>query len=92
VLVSLRGCLGCVLCQKRLRLSWKLDECKPLPECLLLQKERHVVAAVQEVFVRLRLFLLMGGGEDGGCEAEHQGLTFVHFSAQLEPFLTHNTP
>ena len=24
------GCLGCILCQKRLRLSWKLDECKPL--------------------------------------------------------------
>jgi len=26
-----RGCLGCILCQKRLRLSWKVDECKPLP-------------------------------------------------------------
>jgi len=25
-----RGCLGCILCQKRLMLSWKLDECKPL--------------------------------------------------------------
>jgi hypothetical protein len=24
------GCLGCVLCQKRLRLSFKVDECKPL--------------------------------------------------------------
>ena len=24
-------CVGCILCQKRLRLSWKVDECKPLP-------------------------------------------------------------
>jgi hypothetical protein len=24
------GALGCILCQKRLRLSWKVDECKPL--------------------------------------------------------------
>jgi len=24
----MRGCLGCLLCQKRLRLSWKVDECK----------------------------------------------------------------
>ena len=26
-----RGCLLCILCQKRLRLSLKVDECKPLP-------------------------------------------------------------
>ena len=25
------GCLGCILCQKRLRLSCNVDECKPLP-------------------------------------------------------------
>ena len=25
------GCLGCVFCQKRLKLSWTADECKPLP-------------------------------------------------------------
>ena len=24
------GCKGCILCQTRLRLSWKVDECKPL--------------------------------------------------------------
>jgi hypothetical protein len=24
------GCLGCILHQKRLRLRWKVDECKPL--------------------------------------------------------------
>jgi len=24
------GCLGCIWCQKRLRLSWKVDECKPM--------------------------------------------------------------
>ena len=29
---GITGCLrvGCILCQKRLRLSWKVDECKPL--------------------------------------------------------------
>ena len=26
------GCQGCIFCQKRLRLSRKVDECKPLPE------------------------------------------------------------
>jgi len=25
------GCLGCILCKKSLRLSLKVDECKPLP-------------------------------------------------------------
>ena len=28
---SIRGCLGCISCQKRLRLSWEVEECKPLP-------------------------------------------------------------
>ena len=27
---AVRGCWGRILCQKRLRLSWKVDECKPL--------------------------------------------------------------
>jgi hypothetical protein len=26
-----RGCLGCILCQTRLKLSSEVDECKPLP-------------------------------------------------------------
>jgi hypothetical protein len=26
-----RECLGCTLSQKRLRLRWNVDECKPLP-------------------------------------------------------------
>jgi hypothetical protein len=25
-----KGCIGCTLCQKRLRLSWKVDTCKTL--------------------------------------------------------------
>ena len=32
------------------------------------------------------------GVAPGGLRAVYQGLTLVHFSAQLEPFLTHNTP
>jgi hypothetical protein len=28
---GIRGCLGCVSCQKRFRLSSRVDECKPLP-------------------------------------------------------------
>ena len=31
VLGGIRGCLGCILCQERLRSSSKVDECKPLP-------------------------------------------------------------
>jgi len=31
VLGSIRGCLEFIMCQKRLRLSWKVDECEPLP-------------------------------------------------------------
>ena len=30
----LRGGLGCILCQKWLRLSSKVDECKPLPTAM----------------------------------------------------------
>ena len=30
MLEGIRGYLGCILCQIRLRLSWKVDECKPL--------------------------------------------------------------
>jgi len=29
-----RGCLGCILCQKALKLSRKVDECKPLPHAV----------------------------------------------------------
>ena len=28
---GIRGCLGCFLCEKRLRLSYEVDESKPLP-------------------------------------------------------------
>ena len=28
-----KGCFGCILCQKRLRWGKKGDECKPLPGC-----------------------------------------------------------
>jgi len=31
LLRSIRGCSGCILCQKRPRLSCEVDECKPLP-------------------------------------------------------------
>ena len=28
---GMRGCVGCILRQKRLTLSWEVDKCKPLP-------------------------------------------------------------
>jgi hypothetical protein len=31
VLRGMRGSVGCILCQKWLRLTGKVDECKPLP-------------------------------------------------------------
>ena len=33
------GCVGCILCQKRLRLSSKVDECKPLPPASVAESE-----------------------------------------------------
>ena len=30
IFAGIRGCLGCILCQKRLKLSSTVDECKPL--------------------------------------------------------------
>jgi len=72
VLRRIRGCLGCILCQKRLRLSRKVDQCKPLGT--------GTGAAVWESAVELASYvartgaakavarhpLLGGGGSDGG--------------------------
>jgi len=38
---GMKGSLGCILCQKRLRLSRKMDECKPLPPRPPLFKALH---------------------------------------------------
>ena len=60
----MQGVQGAVVRQTRLKLSWKVNECKPL--------------------------------RAGGALPPRQGLTLVHYSAQLEPFLTRkhtlNTP
>jgi hypothetical protein len=52
MLWSVRGCFGCCLCQKRLRLSWKLDECKPLlvfGDVVLFQRFPAGVSVVSDV-------------------------------------------
>jgi len=59
----MRGHLGFISCQKRLRLSCKVDECKPVPG------SRGCAAGV----------------ESSGTM--RQGLTLVHFSAQLKRIL-----
>jgi hypothetical protein len=38
---DIRGGLGCICFQKRLRLSWEVDECKPLPQCLRTWRRTH---------------------------------------------------
>jgi len=43
---GLRGCLGCDLYQKRLRLSQKVGECKPLPRLLLYRYSTLLVLLV----------------------------------------------
>ena len=43
----MRECLGCILCQKRLRLSRKVDECKPLPRALRAVPELHPVRSIR---------------------------------------------
>jgi len=45
MLGDVRGILGCILCQKRLRLSGKVDECKPLPS-MMFRFEKHVDASL----------------------------------------------
>ena len=45
-----RGCFVCVLCQKRLRLTRKVDECKPLPTMTHITKKAvapHPAVAAQ---------------------------------------------
>jgi len=45
---GIKGCPGCILCQKRLRLSSKQDECKPLPAACssALRPSRSAASAV----------------------------------------------
>jgi hypothetical protein len=56
-----------------------VKECKPLPltGCV------KAYAALHWALVRQLPPVMM---------TKHQGLTLVHFSAQVEPFLTQNTP
>jgi len=61
------------VCQKRLRLSWKVDECKPLPE-------KATAAAIGAPSNPNRQYSAV-------VPADWQGLTLVHFSAQLERFV-----
>jgi hypothetical protein len=77
VLGGIWGCLGCILCQKWLRLSWKVEECKPLP----LFPIRSFI-----------WFPLSYCRNSLDCRTVGQGLTLVRFSAQPEPFLKQNTP
>ena len=56
-----------------------MDECKPLPPPIFV-----VVAAAA-------LSLAISRATSSSM-ARSQGLTLVHFSAQLEPCLTHKTP
>jgi len=44
--VGFRGFQGCTLCEKRLRLSWKVDECQALPSRLAHVPRLDVRAAV----------------------------------------------
>jgi len=43
---GVRGCLRCILCQKRLRLSRKVDECRPLLVGLAARQRNHDVPLV----------------------------------------------
>jgi hypothetical protein len=41
VIGDAKGYFGCISCQKWLILSWKLDECKPLPPAARSERRRH---------------------------------------------------
>jgi hypothetical protein len=75
----MRKCVRHILCQKRLRLSWQVDECKPLPVmpwCALpssgsARRDSGKWAVRASLGFHTRV-------------TSHQGLTLVHFSAQLK--------
>ena len=76
-----RGKFGYVLCHSRLRLSWKVDECKPLPPGAAVVEAQHDVGSVD-------------GGPSGlvpqpPAVTHDQGLTLAHFKAQLEDLREH---
>ena len=54
---GIRECLGCILCQKRLRLSWKVDECEPLVHGSDMTHSDLTVTVLG----------MPGGGGDAGC-------------------------
>jgi hypothetical protein len=72
VLGGIGACLGCTLCQTRLRLSRKVDECQPLA----------VGRGGQQ-----RGGQWWRGGLTRRRRAHRQGLTFVQFSARRKRFL-----
>ena len=54
--------------------------------------ETAVAEASRRLSLAKRLDHLVHTKERDHAQAEWQGLTLVHFSAQPEPFLTQNTP
>jgi hypothetical protein len=71
-----------------------VDECKPLPPMPMTPNNSPAACARES---RTRSAVLTSRtasarGRSGRSDAVRQGLTLVHFSAQPELFLTHNTP
>jgi hypothetical protein len=80
------------VCQKRLKLSRKVDKCKPL--VLGFTPAVFTPAHQQEQSKSDEYFLDSGNHVSFFLEEQAfgQGLTLVQFPAQPEPFLTQNAP
>jgi hypothetical protein len=63
---GIRGCPGCILCQKRLRLSLKVDECRPLPASMSVSSALLAAAGGAGRSERL-----IGSGEIMSCSSRH---------------------
>ena len=65
VLRSIKGCSGCILCQKWLRLCGEVDECKPLPRAGARTGPHRKRLPVSRV--------MLGGSGARSTKAPHQG-------------------
>jgi len=81
VLWGTRGCLGCILCRERLKLSRKVEECFAPASKSSLDSSRHVASEVD------RARTVYGCPMDMKKGTSPQGLTLVHLSAQSKRFV-----
>ena len=64
-----------------------MDECNPLPSVMVLSSPNGLPSAMTQSPTSSVLLSPVGGARGSAWSARGQGLTLVHFSAQLQRFL-----